>query len=65
MTAEQKHSSATKCAEANAELAHYRRELLRIGVTTQCRYTYNRVAAIFKAKNADELIEIAKREGAV
>lgn len=65
MTAEQKHRSATKCAEANSELAHYRRELLRIGVTTQCRYTYNRVAAIFKAKNADELIEIAKREGAV
>lgn len=53
-------------AEANAELAaHYRRELLRIGVTTQCRHTYNRVAAIFKAKHADDLFEIAKREGAV
>lgn len=66
MTAEQKHLTAKKCAESNAELAvHYRRELLRIGISTQCRYTYNRVAAIFKAKNADELIEIAKREGAV
>lgn len=65
MTSEAKLRTATKLAEANAELAHYRRELLRIGVTTQCRHTYNRVAAIFKAKNADELIEIAKREGAV
>lgn len=66
MTSEAKLRTATKRAEANSELAaHYRRELLRIGVTTQCRHTYNRVAAIFKAKNADELIEIAKREGAV
>ena len=66
MIAEHKHRSATKCAESNAELAaHYRRELLRIGVTTQCRYTYNRVAAMFNAKNADDLFEIAKREGAV
>ena len=48
------------------ELAvHYRRELLRIGISTQCRYTYNRVAAMFNAKNADDLFEIAKREGAV
>ena len=66
MTSEAKLRTTTKRAEANAELAaHYRRELLRIGVTTQCRHTYNRVAAIFKAKNANELIEIAKREGAV
>ena len=66
MIAEQKHRSATKCAESNAELAiHYRRELLRIGISTQCRYTYNRVAAMFNAKNADDLFEIAKREGAV
>ena len=66
MTAEQKLLTAKKCSEANAELAvHYRRELLRIGISTQCRYTYNRVAAMFNAKNADDLFEIAKREGAV
>ena len=66
MIAEQKHRSATKCAESNDELAvHYRRELLRIVISTQCRYTYNRVAAMFNAKNADDLFEIAKREGAV
>ena len=66
MTAEQKLRIAKKCAEANADLAaHYRRELLRIGVTTQCRHTYNLVAAIFKVKHADELLELAKRELAV
>ena len=66
MTAEQKLRTEKKCAEANAELAvHYRRELLRIGISTQCRYTYNRVKAMFNAKNADDLFDIAKREGAV
>lgn len=55
---------AIKTAEAaNALAERYRRELLRVGVTTNSRETFLDVCRFFKAKSADALLAMARRSG--
>lgn len=55
---------AIKTAEtANALAEKYRRELLRVGITTNSRETFMDVCRFFKAKSADELLAMARRSG--
>ena len=59
-----KFDVAVKAAEtANALAERYRREILRLGVTTNSRETFMDVCRLFKAKSADELLAMARRAG--
>lgn len=42
---------------------HYRRYLMRIGVTTQDRTSFDLAAEALGTGTADEMIELAKRNG--
>jgi len=47
------------------EAEKYRRELIKIGLTTQDRHTFNRVVDVLGIKSADSLYKLARREGVV
>lgn len=50
-----------KFEDMQAQRDFYRRALLKIGLVTQCRQTYDIVADTFEVESSDELKKLAEK----